>query len=169
MNTILNTKLKNNINRKILFNESMKKHTTFGIGGNVDALIYPSNKNELKFLLIEANINKIPIFVTGSGSNLLVKDSGFNGIVVSLSKTFKNLDITDSYEIYAGSGVMLSRMVRQAIKMGIGGLESLIGVPGTLGGALVMNAGAYGKEISNYFISAEVINFNGKEKTYKKK
>jgi len=168
MNKSFNTKLKNNITRKILFNESMKKHTTFGIGGNVSAFVYPSNKNELKFLLIEAAKNKIPIFIMGSGSNLLVSDDGFNGIVISLSKTFKELDISDSYEIYAGSGLMLSSMVRQAIKKGIGGLESLIGVPGTLGGALVMNAGAYGEEISNYFISAQVININGEEKIYNK-
>ena len=62
MNKILNAKLESNINRKILFNESMKKHTTFGIGGNVGALIYPSNKNELKFILVEAKKNHIPIF-----------------------------------------------------------------------------------------------------------
>ena len=164
----LNHKLKNNINRKILFNEPMKKHTTFGIGGNVDALIYPSNKNELQFILFEAKNNNIPIYITGSGSNLLVSDSGFNGIVISLSKTFKDLAINDNFKINAGSGVMLSRMVRQAIKKGIGGLESLIGVPGTIGGALVMNAGAYGKEISNFFISAEVIDLDGNEKIYKK-
>ena len=168
MNKRIHTKLIDNINRKILFNESMKKHTTFGIGGKVDAFVYPSNKNELKFILNESKKNKIPIFITGSGSNLLVSDSGFKGIVISLSKTFKNLSISDSYEIFAGSGVMLSRMVRMAIKKGIGGLESLIGVPGTLGGALIMNAGAYGEEISNYFISAEVINLHGEEKIYKK-
>ena len=116
MNKRIHTKLIDNINRKILFNESMKKHTTFGIGGKVDAFVYPSNKNELKFILNESKKNKIPIFITGSGSNLLVSDSGFKGIVISLSKTFKNLSISDSYEIFAGSGVMLSRMVRMAIK-----------------------------------------------------
>jgi len=168
MNKILNAKLESNINRKILFNESMKKHTTFGIGGNVGALIYPSNKNELKFILVEAKKNHIPIFITGSGSNLLVSDSGFNGIVISLSKTFKNLIITDTYQIQAGAGVMLRRMVSQAIKKGIGELESLIGVPGTIGGALVMNAGAYGKEISNFFIDANVMDLDGNEKTYNK-
>ena len=116
-----------------------------------------------------ANKFKIPIYITGSGSNLLVSDNGYNGIIISLSKTFKNLSISNTYEINAESGVMLSTMVRKAIKKDIGGLESLIGVPGTVGGALVMNAGAYGSEISNFFISAEVINLNGNEKVYNKK
>ena len=161
--------LKNQIRGKIFSNESMKKRTTFGVGGKAELYIFPKDKNELKIIINESNKHDIPIFITGSGSNLLVSDSGFNGVVISLSKTFKKLTISDTLEIDAESGVMLSTMVRKAIKKNIGGLESLIGVPGTVGGALVMNAGAYGSEISNFFISADVINLNGEEKIYKKK
>tara|TARA_B100000212_G_scaffold17238_1_gene11741 strand:- start:248 stop:1198 length:951 start_codon:yes stop_codon:yes gene_type:complete len=160
--------LKNQIRGKIFSNESMKKRTTFGVGGKAELYIFPKDKNELKIIINESNKYDIPIFITGSGSNLLVSDSGFNGVVISLSKTFKKLSISDTLEIDAESGVMLSTMVRKAIKKNIGGLESLIGVPGTVGGALVMNAGAYGSEISNFFISANVINLNGEEKIYKK-
>ena len=161
--------LKNQIRGKIFSNESMKKRTTFGVGGQAELYIFPKDKDELKIIINESNKYDIPIFITGSGSNLLVSDSGFNGIVISLSKTFKKLTISDKLEIDAESGVMLSTMVRKAIKKNIGGLESLIGVPGTVGGALVMNAGAYGSEISNFFISADVINLKGEEKIYKKK
>lgn len=158
--------LKKMITGQILINEPMKKHTTFGIGGPASAYIYPKDKQELISILRIANREKIQVFFTGSGTNLLVSDNGFDGIMISLSKTFKHLHISDTFEITAGSGVMLGHMVKEAIKKGIGGLESLIGVPGTVGGALVMNAGAYGGEISNYFVSATVITLTGEEIKY---
>ena len=158
----------NMITGKILIDEPMHKHTTFGIGGPASALIYPKNKNELKLLLKKAKNELIPIFFAGSGTNLLVSDKGFDGIVVSLAKSFKQLEIQDSLKITAEAGVMLGHMVKEAIKRGIGGLEGLVGVPGTVGGALVMNAGAYGGEISNYLISTTVITHSGKEKMYYK-
>ncbi len=160
--------LKNQIQGKIFTNEPMKKRTTFGVGGQAELYIFPKDKHELKIIINESKKYNIPIFITGSGSNLLVSDSGFNGIMVSLSKTFKKMSISDKLEINTESGVMLSTLVRKAIKKNIGGLESLIGVPGTVGGALVMNAGAYGSEISNFFTSANVINLKGEEKIYKK-
>tara|TARA_Y100001980_G_C14553702_1_gene339308 strand:+ start:2285 stop:3235 length:951 start_codon:yes stop_codon:yes gene_type:complete len=160
--------LKNQIQGKIFTNEPMKKRTTFGVGGQAELYIFPKDKHELKIIINESKKHNIPIFVTGSGSNLLVSDSGFSGIMISLSKTFKKMSISDKLEINTESGVMLSTLVRKAIKKNIGGLESLIGVPGTVGGALVMNAGAYGSEISNFFTSANVINLKGEEKIYKK-
>ena len=139
----------NNVCRNMKTNQNMKKLSSFGIGGNVRCLAYPVNSKELKKLLNYIHIHKIKYFFIGSGSNLLIDDNGFDGIVISLKKTFKKLKIIKN-KISAESGVMLGHMVKEAMKAGIGGLESLIGVPGTLGGALIMNAGAYGSEISNY-------------------
>ena len=168
MNQLHNKILLNNMKSKLLFNEPMKKHTTFGIGGPASIFIYPYDKKELILLLKIINDEKLSFFITGSGTNLLVDDNGFNGIVISLSKTFKKLFIKGP-TVIAESGVMLGHFVKEAINNSIGGLEGLVGVPGTLGGALFMNAGAFGEEISNYFQSATVITLEGKEKTYTKK
>jgi len=143
--------------------EPMKKHSSFGIGGKAKILFLPQKKEDLKFILKYSVKNKIDTFFMGSGSNILMSDKGFDGILISLKRSFKKIVFNDNGEIVAGSGVMLRRMVKEAIDKNLKGLESLAGVPGTLGGALYMNAGAYGAEISNYFLSARIINMNGKE------
>ena len=156
------------VNSKILFNEPLKKHTTFGVGGLASIFIYPSSIDDLKKILKYSFKNNIKIFFMGSGSNMLISDDGFNGIVICLRKSFKNFDYNDSFETIAGTGVMLGQMVRTLTKNSVKGLESLIGVPGTLGGALIMNAGAYGSEISNYLVSIKCITLEGNEKIYMK-
>ena len=160
--------MKNLLTHPPLLNESMKKHTTFGIGGNAACYVYPNSQIELSELLSYCHKNEISVFFAGSGSNLLVSDDGFDGVVISLQKTFKSLDISNDGIIKADSGVMLGNMVKNAIRENIKGLESLIGVPGTLGGALIMNAGAYGSEISNYLDTATTITMTGEVKKYMK-
>ena len=150
------------------FDAPMADHTTFGIGGPADCLVYPINREELSELLQYANKENIPAFFIGSGSNILVWDEGFDGFVISLRKTFKKFTITENCQIIAESGVMLGTLVKEAIRFHIGGMESLIGVPGTLGGALIMNAGAFGNEISNYFEEAQTMTLEGNMKTYTK-
>ena len=150
-------------------NEPLKKHSTFGIGGYAKVFLLPNNKQQIKEILRYSKKNNIKIFFIGSGSNLLFSDDGFDGIIISLKKTFKNLEIDESGRIVAGSGVILVKMVTKAINKNIKGLETLSGVPGTLGGALYMNAGAYGSEISNYFISAKFLDMNGDEFIIKNK
>ena len=150
-------------------NEPMSKHSTFGIGGCAKILLLPRYKEEINKILKYSKKNKIKIIFIGSGSNLLFSDEGFNGIVVSLKKAFKKLEVSNDGRIVAGSGVILVKMVRKAINKNIKGLESLVGVPGTLGGALYMNAGAYGTEISKYFISARFLDMDGNEKIIKNK
>ena len=107
-------------------------------------------------------LRKFPPF---SGSNLLISDDGINGLVLNPGKAFRHLKFNDS-NLYAESGVMLGRIVRESIKRNLSGLESLIGVPGTLGGALVMNAGAFGGEISNFLKSVKIMNMKGEIKSY---
>ena len=157
------------VDGNLMLNELMSKHTTFGIGGKVDCYIMPKTLNQLKEVLKYSSKNKINIFFMGSGSNLLVSDNGYDGIIISLKKTFKNLEILDNATIIVESGVMLGNMVKRATNVGIEGMESLVGVPGTVGGALYMNAGAYNHEISNYFNSAILLDKEGIEKTYTKK
>ncbi len=145
--------LRNVVNGSLLENEPMSKHTSYGIGGPALAYITPKDIEDLSSILKFALNNKIPVFFVGSGSNLLVSDAGIDGIVITPAKSLKSLKIEEN-KITAESGVMLGKLVKESMKRNLTGLESLIGVPGTLGGALVMNAGAFGGEISNYLISA---------------
>tara|TARA_B100000287_G_scaffold433738_1_gene496204 strand:- start:1728 stop:2663 length:936 start_codon:yes stop_codon:yes gene_type:complete len=149
--------------KRVLINQSMKKHSTFGIGGKAKVLFLPKQRLEIKEMLKYSMKNNINIMFIGSGSNLLISDKGFDGILISLKRAFKHIEFSDNGDIVAGAGVMLGRMVNQAIRRKFKGLESLVGVPGTLGGALFMNAGAYGTEISKCFVSAKLMNMAGDE------
>ncbi len=150
---------------KVQLNEPMSRHTTFGIGGNADIYFVPGVKDELIAVMQYARENNIPITMMGSGSNCLVSDGGIRGLVISMAGGMNGLTITGN-QVQADSGVMLGRLVLECAKAGLTGTESLVGVPGTLGGALVMNAGAYGHEISNHLVSVDVISMDGQLKTY---
>ena len=158
--------LRSIVKGSLLENEPMSKHTSYGIGGPASAYITPRDRNDLCSILKFAVKNDITVYFIGSGSNLLVSDDGINGIVISPAKSLKMLEIKEN-SIVAESGVMLGKLVKETMKRNLTGLESLIGVPGTLGGALMMNAGAFGGEISNYLISVDVMTSKGKLKSYK--
>ena len=158
--------LRSIVKGSLLENEPMSKHTSYGIGGPASAYITPRDRDDLCSILKFAVENDITVYFIGSGSNLLVSDDGINGIVISPAKSLKMLEIEEN-SIVAESGVMLGKLVKETMKRNLTGLESLIGVPGTLGGALMMNAGAFGGEISNYLISVDVMTSKGKLKTYK--
>ncbi len=149
--------LKDMLNGKIMENESMVNHTSYGIGGPALAFIEPNSVDDLKLVKSFSEKNKVPLYCIGSGSNLLVSDKGVDGFVVSLEKYFKYLTF-DKNKCHAAAGIKLSKLVKESIKQNLIGLETLIGIPGTLGGALIMNAGAFGNEISNYLISIELLN-----------
>ena len=157
--------IENFIKGKILFDEPMSKHTSYGIGGPAKAYITPSDKEDLKSILKYSTENNLPAFFVGSGSNLLVSDEGIDGLVITLGRSFNNHEINNN-KVFAQTGVMLGKMVKECIKRNLSGVESLVGVPGTLGGALIMNAGAFGGEISNYLMNVTVITMNGNEKKY---
>ena len=168
MNQQHKKEIRNMLSSHISFDAPLAEYTTFGVGGPAKCMIYPDNRNELSTLLKYVNSNKIPAIFIGSGSNLLIWDKGFEGIVISLRKTFKELLIKANLTIAVQSGVMLGTMVKKARKYNICGLESLVGVPGTVGGAIMMNAGAFGGEISNYFFEAKTMTLDGDIKTYAK-
>jgi UDP-N-acetylmuramate dehydrogenase len=143
----------------------MSRHTTYGIGGPAAAYVIPADRHDLATVLRYARQEGIPVTCVGSGSNLLVADQGFDGIVITLGKSFTRLEFHGTH-VYAEAGVMLGHLVRLAARRNLAGLESMIGVPGTIGGALVMNAGAFGGEISNYLTAVEVMTLAGETKTY---
>ena len=146
----------NDTNSTVLVDESMKKHTTYGIGGPAEMFVLPSNKEDLiRVFEISREANQ-EVNVIGSGSNLLVSDNGIKGVVICIKDCLKNLEVNNN-KIYAECGVMLGKLVRESIKNNLKGLENLVGVPGTLGGALIMNAGAWGGEVSNCLKSVELL------------
>jgi len=147
--------------------ELMRQHTSYGIGGPAKAYLTPKHEKDLSTVLKFANQNHIPTYFIGSGSNLLVSDKGINGLVITLGRAIKDLQI-DGNQVYAESGVMLGKMVKVCMSNNLSGVESLIGVPGTLGGALIMNAGAFGGEISNYLKQVTVMTMKGHKKSYKR-
>ena len=157
--------LSNMTKGSFLKDEAMAKHTSYRIGGPANAYITPRDKDDLSQILQFANQHGIATYFVGSGSNLLVADEGIDGLVITLGKSLKRLEITGA-TVFAESGVMLGKMVKECIGRNLSGVESMVGVPGTLGGALVMNAGAFGGEISNYLKHVTVMEMDGQEKQY---
>ncbi len=162
----------NEINNKTaslcLMNGSLKKHTTYRIGGPADLMIFPKSKQDLIKVIEIINKNKIQLTILGSGSNVLVSDNGIRGAVISLKNSLKKIKVDDNI-LYAECGTMLGKIVKYAVKNNLIGLENLNGVPGTLGGALIMNAGAWGGEISENLIHVEVINSKSEIQKIQKK
>lgn len=162
----------NEINNKTaslcFMNESLKKHTTYGIGGPADLMIFPKSKQDLIKVIKIINENKIQLTILGSGSNVLVSDNGIRGAVISLKNSLKQIEVDENI-LYAECGTMLGKIVKHAVKNNLIGLENLNGVPGTLGGALIMNAGAWGGEISENLIHVEVINSKSEIQKIQKK
>ena len=144
--------------------ESMKKHTTFRIGGNADYFLIPENTSELQSAIKICRANNIPYFILGNGSNILVSDKGIEGAVISTEK----LNTIEVYEdtIYAQAGAKLSKTASIAAENSLSGFETLSGIPGTVGGAVFMNAGAYGGEIKDVALEVYAIDENGNEKTF---
>jgi len=152
--------LKDMITGIIMENEPMSNHTSYGIGGPALAFIEPKAIKDLQIIKSFSEKYKVPLYCIGSGSNLLVSDRGVNGLVVSLEKYFKNIKF-EKDKCYADAGIKLSKLVKDCIKQNKIGFETLIGIPGTLGGALIMNAGAFGNEISTYLTCVELLNNRG--------
>ncbi len=150
------------IDSTVLLDEPLSKYTTFRIGGPAKYFIIPSDKEDLEKVLIYSNEHAIPLFVLGGGSNVLARDSGFPGIIVSLGGNFfKDISI-DNDLIRAGAGARLSRLIDLSIKSNLSGLEFLSGIPGTVGGAVFMNAGSSEKWIGDFIEKVVAIDLSGK-------
>jgi UDP-N-acetylmuramate dehydrogenase len=153
---------------KILRKEPLKKHTSFRIGGPADYFCVPKNIDELKEALTYARNNKLPVAIIGAGTNLLALDNGFNGLVIKLGGGLNQATIRGRF-VQAGAGILLPILLSNLKRRGLAGLEFLAGIPGTLGGAAVMNAGAWGKEIGSYIEQIKVIDHEGNLRVLNKK
>ena len=145
---------------QIYRDEPMKNHTTFRIGGPADWFVTPSTKEEIQKLLMLGMSEKINVMLVGNGSNLLVGDLGIRGMVIQLGKVFSEIQVEED-RIYAQSGATLARIAGQAYDNELTGMEFAAGIPGTLGGAVTMNAGAYGGEMKDIIERVEVIDQKG--------
>ncbi|MFQ6606177.1 MAG: UDP-N-acetylmuramate dehydrogenase [Fidelibacterota bacterium] len=152
--------LQSQLTGTLLVEEPLARHTSYGIGGPVEAFITPDNREELATLLRLAHDHALPVYIIGSGSNLLVADEGLPGLAICLEKVFNRVAI-QSGEVYAEAGVKLNHLVHLTMQHHLRGLETLGGIPGTVGGALVMNAGAFGTEISKVLVSVEIMTAQG--------
>ena len=141
-------------------NEPLARHTSFRIGGPADLFLEPADKRSLVLALREIWSRGIPVFILGGGTNVLVSDAGFRGAVVSIRRALRSMCFNGLCAA-ADSGVKLPRFVLECAKRGLSGLEALCGVPGTVGGAVAMNAGAGGCQIADCLVSVEVLSKQG--------
>ena len=151
--------LQEGINRKnILKDEPMKKHTSLKVGGAADYFVKIENIEELKFLIKYTTDKKIPLTIVGNGTNLLVTDKGIRGIVARLEmNSFRFEKNADCVIFTAEAGLLLPKLAAIALKEEFSGLEFLFGIPGTIGGAIKMNAGAYGSEMKDVVIKTRYL------------
>lgn len=145
---------------EILVAEPMKNHTTFRIGGPADALALPKTPEEVAEVVRFCHEHAQPYYVLGNGSNLLVSDEGYRGLVLQLYRNFNEIQVNGEM-ITVQSGAMLAAVARTAYQTGLTGLEFASGIPGTIGGAVVMNAGAYGGEMKNVLKEVTVLTKEG--------
>lgn len=144
----------------ILIDEPMSKHISFRVGGPADILVKPSSEEQIKEILTFAKKENIPYLIIGNGSNLLVRDGGIRGIVIKIAENFNDFSI-EGTTVTAQSGAMLSFMGKAIMRNNLTGFEFAAGIPGTLGGAIAMNAGAYGGEMKDIVKSVRLIDSQG--------
>ena len=152
------------ISPDLLENESMAKHTTFRVGGNADIYVSVKSVRELSSLIKLARETDTPFLVIGNGSNILVKDKGIRGLVIEIGSGMSDFELKGN-KIYAQAGVLISKLASLALNHSLSGMEEISGIPGTLGGGIYMNAGAYGGELKNIIKTVTYIDEYGEEKT----
>lgn len=168
MDQIIINSMKEKFKDAVLLDEPMRKHTTFATGGIAKVFIRPQSIIQLSQIICFLNENEIKYFILGLGSNILVTDNGFTkSVVIALSNNsaFSKIEVKDDY-IVCGAGAKNSSLLRVCLLHSLSGLEFLCGIPGTVGGALVMNAGAYGKEIGTYVDYVKVVGSDGHIKMF---
>lgn len=147
--------------KNILKDEPMSAHTTFRIGGPADYFAMPSSAEEIRRIVALCIEQEVPYYIIGNGSNLLVGDKGFRGVIIQIFKNMRDIR-TEGETVTAQAGALLSKVAAAAYDAGLTGFEFASGIPGTLGGAVRMNAGAYGGEMSQVLKSADVLTAEGK-------
>ena len=145
----------------IKINEPMNKHTSFRVGGPAKVFLTIHSEEILSKILVTLKDKKIPYFILGNGSNLLVSDSGYDGVILYLGEEFAGIEV-EGNRIRAGAAAFLGKVARKALEKELTGLEFAAGIPGSLGGGIVMNAGAYGGELSQVVTKVRAMDVDGK-------
>lgn len=148
---------------QLAWNEPMSRHTTFRVGGPADLMYFPASSSQLVKALNAAEERQIPVLVMGNGSNMIVRDGGIRGLVIVLGERFSQISIEGEI-LSAQAGASMARVAAAAQAASLSGLEFISGIPGTLGGGCAMNAGAYGGQLSDVLVDAEVYR-NGEIRT----
>ena len=148
---------------RVLVEEPMKKHTTFRLGGAADYFLSPEKAEQVAELIHICREENISYFILGNGSNLLVSDRGYRGTVIQIFKNMNDIRV-EGTKLYVQAGALLSAIARKALDAGLTGMEFASGIPGTVGGAAVMNAGAYGGEMKDIIKSVTVLTKEGEMK-----
>lgn len=146
---------------ELRFEEPMEKHTSFRIGGNAEVMAFPKNETELASILKQSALLDTKPAILGAGTNVLAPDEGIRGLVICLKDAFSGMEQVDDTHIRVMAGVTMTRAAVFAAKLGLTGLEFAHGIPGTVGGGVYMNAGAYGGEICQVCQSVDVMDFDG--------
>ncbi len=152
---------------EILRNEKLSKHTTIHLGGRVKKICFPENIDELRGILL--SISDSRFIVIGNGSNIAFRDGGYDGIIISLRKLNRDLIKLDENKINVGAGVSCSKFAKFLHKKNVGGFEFLHGIPGTIGGAMAMNAGAFNESIWDKILTYKIIGNDGNIKSFNRK
>ena len=145
---------------RIYREEPMKKHTTFRVGGNADYFVVPKTEKEVERIVGLCKEEGMPYYILGNGSNLLVGDKGYHGVIIQICKEMNEISVEDNF-LNVQAGALLSRVGNVALEAGLAGFEFASGIPGTMGGAVFMNAGAYGGEMKDIIEKVYVLDENG--------
>ncbi|MDD7764599.1 MAG: UDP-N-acetylmuramate dehydrogenase [Peptoniphilaceae bacterium] len=149
----------NNLDCNVKYDEPLKNHTTFKIGGNCKILVEPKSVDNIIEILKICKNNNLNFFIIGNGSNLLVSDNGYDGVIIKLKENFSNIYLNDGY-VVSQSGATLSEVFKFSMNNSLTGFEFASGIPGTIGGAVYMNAGAYGGEMKDVVSEVEVLDID---------
>ena len=150
-----------NCGATVIKDAPMKKYTSFRCGGNASVLVIPDSVDTLKKIIDFCNIQNIKPLIIGNGSNLLVTDNGINGVVIKIGSDISKIELLDETTIRCEAGASLKSLCMFALENSLSGLEFAYGIPGTLGGAVYMNAGAYGGEMKDVLVSVTHIDSDG--------
>ncbi len=164
--------VKSRVSGRVVFDEPMAAHTWLRVGGPADVYVWPRDADDLVSLVRWLTAEAVPYFVIGGGSNLLVRDKGIRGVVIDISAGMKGLslepEISGTSVVRAMAGENLSRLCRFAIEKGLGGMQFAIGIPGSVGGAILMNAGAGGAAVENVLVGVRVLFPDGRVTEFEK-
>ena len=154
--------------KRIYKDEPMRKHTTFRIGGNADYFVVPKTEEEIRNVICLCKEERMPYYILGNGSNLLVSDKGYRGVIIEICKKMNEICVEGNF-LKVQAGALLSKVGSAALDAGLAGFEFASGIPGTMGGAVFMNAGAYGGEMKDILTEVTVLDENNEVRVLKKR